>query len=404
MPKQVRHDSVILNLFQDLVTYNTIFCYIYTDKQEKLFLRIIKMKKIIAVLSVLVLTTLALFAQSADMTQIAVVKLNKNEFITLKQLKARCLISEKEVGRNLTVDERKEVLDTLIKETLMVQAAAKAGINISDSAVDQYFIQYMSQLFGVSLTEKEMEEVFKKQYGKSLDEVLLEQTGMNKVEYKKKLKNTLMMQQYVVQKKQDEIQKVAATDEEIRMAYESNKSSFVWNDMVNLFMVIVPKGSNPDTAKDKATDLLNKYTAKTLSADQIAVQSQADNSGYQAGQLLLPKTEAAANGIGMSFQNFMLVFQQSEGYISDLGETSDDYRFLSIIKKYNAKMLAIGDIVQPETTVTVYDYIRSNLTQQKQQLYLNTAAQDLAKELHTSENVDMKKTGDALTKLLDWGN
>ena len=362
------------------------------------------MKKIIAVLSVLVLTTFALFAQSADMTQIAVVKLNKNEFITLKQLKARCLISEKEVGRNLTVDERKEVLDTLIKETLMVQAAAKAGINISDSAVDQYFIQYMSQLFGVSLTEKEMEEVFKKQYGKSLDEVLLEQTGMNKVEYKKKLKNTLMMQQYVVQKKQDEIQKVAATDEEIRMAYESNKSSFVWNDMVNLFMVIVPKGSNPDTAKDKATDLLNKYTAKTLSADQIAVQSQADNSGYQAGQLLLPKTEAAANGIGMSFQNFMLVFQQSEGYISDLGETSDDYRFLSIIKKYNAKMLAIGDIVQPETTVTVYDYIRSNLTQQKQQLYLNTAAQDLAKELHTAENVDMKKTGDALTKLLDWGN
>ena len=126
------------------------------------------MKKIIAVLSVLVLTTLALFAQSADMTQIAVVKLNKNEFITLKQLKARCLISEKEVGRNLTVDERKEVLDTLIKETLMVQAAAKAGINISDSAVDQYFIQYMSQLFGVSLTEKEMEEVFKKQYGKVL--------------------------------------------------------------------------------------------------------------------------------------------------------------------------------------------------------------------------------------------
>ena len=31
-------------------------------------------------------------------------------------------------------------------------------------------------------------------------------------------------------------------------------------------------------------------------------------------------------------------------------------------------------------------------------------APDVAKELHTAENVDMKKTGAALDKLLDWGN
>ena len=67
-------------------------------------------------------------------------------------------------------------------------------------------------------------------------------------------------------------------------------------------------------------------------------------------------------------------------------------------------MLGIGDLVQPETTITVYDYIRSNLTQQKQQLYLNNAATSVAKELHTAENVDMKKSGAALDKLLDWGN
>ena len=77
---------------------------------------------------------------------------------------------------------------------------------------------------------------------------------------------------------------------------------------------------------------------------------------------------------------------------------------LSVIKKYDAKMLGISDLFQPETTVTVYDYIRSSLTQQKQQIYLNNAATNVAKELHTAENVDMKKTGAALDKLLDWGN
>ena len=360
------------------------------------------MKKIFTVLSIFLFTAFAAFAQS-DLQVLAVVKLNKNESITLKQLRTRCEAYEKQLnGRTLTVDEKKQVLDTLIEERLMVQAAAKNGITVPDSYVDQYFAQAMSQSLGVEVTEKELDELLKKQQGKSLDEVLVEQTGMNKTEYKNHLKTQLLMQQYVVQKKQNEIQTIAATDDEIRLAYESNKSSFVWNDMVKMLLVIVPKNNDPDAAKLKITDFLNKYKAKTLTAEQIAVQSQAENSGFQAGLGLFPKTEAAASGIGMSFQNLVYVFTQGEGYTSDVEETSSDYRFLSVIKKYDAKMLGIGDLVQPETTITVYDYIRSNLTQQKQQLYLSNAANELAKELHTSENVDMKKTGSALDKLLDW--
>ena len=361
------------------------------------------MKKIFAVLSILMFAASAVFAQ-ADLQPVAVVKLNKNESITLKQLKTRCVSYEKQIGRPLTVDERKQVLDTLIEETLMVQAAGKAGVTVADSSVDQYFAQSMSQSLGVNVTEKDLDELLKKQQGKSLDEVLTEQTGMNKAEYKKHLKNMLLMQQFVVQKNQAEIQKVAATDEEIRMAYESNKSSFVWNDMVKLFLVIVPKGNDSEKAKATAVDYLNQYTEKKLTAEQIVIKSQQENSGFKAGLGVFPKTEAAANGIGMTLQNMIFVFGQGEGYTSAVEETAADYRFLSVLKKYEAKMLGIGDLVQPETTVTVYDYIRSNLTQQKQQIYMNSAATALAKEYHTAENVDMKKTGAALDKLLDWGN
>ena len=153
------------------------------------------MKKIITVLSILMFTTFAVFAQ-ADLQPLAIVKLNKNESITLKQLKTRCGAYEKQIGRALSVDERKQVLDTMIEETLMVQAALKAGLNVADSSVDQYFSQSMSQSLGVSVTEKELDELIKKQQGKTLDEVLIEQTGMNKVDYKKHLKNVLLMQQY----------------------------------------------------------------------------------------------------------------------------------------------------------------------------------------------------------------
>lgn len=65
-------------------------------------------------------------------------------------------------------------------------------------------------------------------------------------------------------------------------------------------------------------------------------------------------------------------------------------------------MLALSDVVQPETTVTVYDYIKQNLTSQKQSQYFSESVQKIAEELDTPENVERKKTGDDLVKLLNW--
>lgn len=359
------------------------------------------MKKLVLALTVLFLATGALFAQS-DLQALAIVKLNKSETITLKQLKARCEIYQKQLGKSLTSVERKMVLDTLIEEKLMVQAAQKAGLSIPDSYVDQYFLQGISQSIGQVVTEKELTEIVQKTQNKTLDEFLIAQTGMSVSEYKGYLKNNLLIQQYVSKQSQAELMRVAPSDEEIRLAYESNKSSFVWNDMLKVLLVIVPKDSNADAAKMKLNDLLNKYKEKKLTAEQIALQSQTEGSGYQSGEILVPKNESSAIGLGMSFNNLLFIFSQNEGFVSDLEETEKDYRFISILKKYDAKMLGISDIVQPDTTVTVYDYIRQSLTQQKQAAYVTKKAQDLSKSYHTAENVEMKKTGDALDKLLSW--
>lgn len=360
------------------------------------------MKKIALTLMILLLAGASVFAQS-DLQVLAVVKYNKNESITVKQLKTRCEVYRKQLNRALTLEEKKSTLDSLINEKLMLQAAQKEGITIPDSYVDQYFAQAMSQSVGRSITEKELSDYVKKTEGITLDELLLKQMGMNVADYKSFLKNQLMMQQYVVQKNSAELQKVSPSDDEIRMFYESNKSSFVWNDIVKVLMVVVEKGSNADQAKLKLGDLLNKYKDKKLTSQQIALQSESDGSGYQAGEILVPKNETSALGLGMPFENLLYLFTQEEGFVSDIQETDKDYRFISVLKKYNAKMLSLSDIVQPETTVTVYDYIRSNLAQQKQMAYVQTAAQEMSKTLNTSENVEMKKTGAALDKLLDWG-
>ena len=87
----------------------------------------------------LMISAASVFAQS-DLQVLAVIKLNKSESITVKQLKTRVGVYEKQAGRVLTVDERKQSLDALISEKLINQAAQKAGISITDSMVNQNFL------------------------------------------------------------------------------------------------------------------------------------------------------------------------------------------------------------------------------------------------------------------------
>ena len=231
-------------------------------------------------------------------------------------------------------------MNALIEEKLVLHAAAKEGIAIPESTVDQYFLQNMAQAAGApSITEKQLNDLLKSQQGKTLDQALQEQVGMTVTEYKLYLKNQLICQQYILKQKQSEIQGISATDDEIRAFYESNKSSFVWNDMLEVFLVIVPKGSNAEQAKTKCNDLLKKYKAKANTETEKAIVEQAKKEGFQAGALTLPKTEAAADTIGMPYKNLCFLFDQGNGYVSDLSETANDFRFIKVGKKYDAKLL-----------------------------------------------------------------
>lgn len=357
------------------------------------------MKKLVLSLIMVLGVAGVVFAQN-DLQVLTVVKYNKSESITVKQLKARCEVYQKQMNKSLSVEERKMVLKAFTEEKLVLQAAQKEGITIPDSAIDQYFMASIG--VNPQTSEKELSDYVYKTQNMTLDQFLVKQTSMNVADYKAYLKNQLIAQQYILSKKQADIQKQKATDDEIRRFYEANKSSFVWSDMMKVFLVIVPKGNDTDAAKKKCSDLLSQYNSKKLTAEQIISQYNKADSGVQAGEMILPKTEMAAQQIQMSFENLQLIYNQKEGFVSALQETDKDFRFICVIKKYSAKMLGLSDIVQPDSTVTVYQYINQNLTQSKQQQYVAVAAQQIADELNKPEYVEQKKTGDALDKLLAW--
>ena len=148
-------------------------------------------------------------------------------------------------------------------------------------------------------------------------------------------------------------------------------------------------------------NLLNKYKANPKSEDSI--KNSTDNSSkYQAGNITVAKTSEQAKQLGWDFSKMQELFAHDVGYVSSLSETENDFQFYAVLKKYEAKMLSLSDLVQPETTITVYDYIKQTLTSQKQSQFLSVAAQQIAKDLNKPENVERVKTGDALTNLLNW--
>ena len=344
----------------------------------------------------------AVFAQS-DLQVLATIKYNKTESITVKQLKARVGLYEKQQGAALSLDNRKKVLDSLIQEKLILQAAAKSGLTIPESQVDQMFLkQICQQLVGRLLTQSELEQFIKQQTNLSLDEFMRQQIGMSVEEYKTFLRNQSIAQQYIIGKYQKELQQVSASDEEIRAFYELNKTSFVWSDMFKMFLVIVPKGTDAEAARVKADNLYKQLKDKKLTTNQITVESKKENSGFQAGEVLVNKTAQSAQQLGISYEDLLGLFKNDKGFVSNIVEQETNFQFFTILKKYDAKMLTLSDVVQPETTNTVYDYIKGSLGQQKQMEYLSNKVQEVAEQLDTPANVERKKTGADLDKLLNW--
>ena len=340
-----------------------------------------------------------LFAQ-ADLQALAVVKLNKSETITLKQLKTRVEMYQKQTGvASFSVEQKKDILNAIIDEKLVVQAAQKENISLTDTQVNQFFLNSLSQQVGRQVTEAEFAEIVKKQTNLSLDEFMKQQIGLNVADYKAYLKNQLLAQQYVLAKKQDEISKVSASDAEIRSYFELNKAQFVQTDMTKIFLVIVPKGNDANAAKTKANKMLNDLESKKTTCEKIRENAASDKS-YQGGDILVSRTPQHAQQLGISAKDMEELFGYKKGYVSTLNETPNDFQFYQIREKYSAKMLGLSDSVQPEATVTVYDFIKGNLTQQKQSQALIAAVNEITKSLNTKENVDWKKTGSDLDKLL----
>ena len=89
-------------------------------------------------------------------------------------------------------------------------------------------------------------------------------------------------------------------------------------------------------------------------------------------------------------------------YVSPVTEMSNNFQFFVVMEKLDVKILTLSDVIDPNQTTTVYEYIKQMLITEKQSVALQQAIQQLTENLRIPSNFKMLKEDVALNKLLDW--
>jgi parvulin-like peptidyl-prolyl isomerase len=315
----------------------------------------------------------------------AMVKLTKNTPITTAELDAEVLKyqnSASQNGQDPTTIDPLQVLNLLINNELFRQGAARDGIKITDAMIDQAYATQKTNIeksYGQALNDEQFSQLIASNFG-SVDA------------YKKMISEQLMVDSYVRMKKSADINKpISISDTEIQSFYRKNKTQFVSPETVKLSHIFIPLSGDTNTdAKNKTLleDVAKKIKSGTLSFEKAVVDysqdTQSKNKAGDIGWLTMDNKEALA-GLGETF--FDIAFTTEVGTISDVVSSNTGYHIIKILAYNDSKILGLTDTINPNTTSTINDYIKGQLTTSKQQETYYAAINSLVSDLRKSATV-----------------
>jgi parvulin-like peptidyl-prolyl isomerase len=331
------------------------------------------MKRILFVLLGL-FTAIPAFSQSS-LQPAATVNLTKTEAITVGQLRTDVERMEKASGKTLTKAERLQVLDVLINERLVIQAAERDKIMVTENEINQQIEQLrnaLAQQLGRKPTDAEFAQAVKNE------------SGIELKDFREQYRKQLIVQKYLMAKKGDLINSIKMpTDQEIQNEYILLRGKLVRPETIRCSMIQVAYGADAASrtkAKALADSLVKEINNDPSKFDEVAQRSVTPNSGYQAGDAgYLPRNPEARNLVGQAFMD--AAFNLKQGQVSKLIEGQQGYQIIKITENYAEKQLELTDIFQLGTRITVRDYIGQGLLTQRQQEVLKQASEEIVTDL-----------------------
>ncbi|HKL60614.1 MAG TPA: peptidylprolyl isomerase [Sphaerochaeta sp.] len=344
------------------------------------------MKRMLLLVITVMLASTMLFSASIG-APAATVRLTKTTPIPVSELDAevaRYRASATQSGTDPASVDPLQILGLLINNELFRQGAARDGVKITDSMIEQAYASQKASIeanYGQKLTEEEFKQVINSNFG-TVDA------------YKKMIGEQLMVDTYVKMKKAADLNKpVSVSEAEISSFYRKNKTQFISPETVKLSHLFIP------FVEDEATNAKNKDTMirvaqqlryGTLSFEKAVVEySQDARSKTKAGDIgwLTMDDEQARQGLGDTF--FDVAFSTDVGDTSDMVVSNTGFHILKILAYNETKILALDDQINPDTTSTIRDYITNQLTGAKQQEMYYTAINSLVEDLRKSASVNI---------------
>lgn len=348
------------------------------------------MKRSIILLLATFFLSLNISAQVLDKFA-ATVNLTKPDVISVGQLEKRIqqiLVLRAQTGlpeAQVTRQDKLNILNTMIAEKLIEQGIEKAGITISEQEVNTVMENQR-----LALEQQNGRRISMEQF----KDALISQTQITWEEYLEQVRKQILQQKYISQERGEFIQKnlTAPTDEEIENFYADNRSEFTNPDILRyrqiFFSTINKNASEKAAVLQEAEEVLQKYQNGDKSFDDLVKEfsddARAAMTGGDAGFLARNDSTARAY-LGDSFVRE--IFNVPMGEVHGVMTSNIGYHIVRVTEKREARILNLFDPIAPNTQTTVRNYIASQLAQQKQQLVLNQAIEDLVEELRKDAEI-----------------
>ena len=355
------------------------------------------MKRFLILVLLVFITGITVFAQ-ADLQPVARVSLTRTEPITVRQLRAEMERRawpnlSMRLGRNptaaeltrevqnSTLQQRRQVLEAMIDERLILQAAERDRVTVNDNELNQQLTNLrleLAQNIGRQPTDEEFSTAIKNESGQELPV------------FRESYRRQLIIQKYIPSQNQNEFNNIRRpTEEEIVNVYRLHSAErFVRPETVGFSLIQVPYGPNAAsrTRARELADRLNREIGGNPSRfDEAVLRSAAPNSGYQAGDAgFIPRNPAAVQTMGEEFIN--TAFSLRQGEVSRIIEGPQGFLIIKVTANLPPRFLELDDIMIPGTNMTVRQQITTALQQQRLQETAERVTNELMAKLRAGNS------------------
>lgn len=340
------------------------------------------MKRFGIIFYILLCSIAFLTAQSID-KPVATVRLNESEQITQNQFKRLVELFEANYKRALSLDEKKLLLNKLIDEKLIIQAAKKAHIVVTDSEINTTVDKYIQNI------SRQLNQQVTKEYFISL----LQKQGKTLKEFEDEVKNMKLADKYVRKVKSNYFAKVAdPTNGEIEDYYNSNRDKFFSPEMLRfkhifINLQVLETEQEKKAAKKKADEILKKLKNGGSFDDYWEIYDETGQKkiGSMVPAMLRRDDESSKKIFGADFINQL--FRLEKDQISNVLTSNVGYHIILVLEKLPFKTLTLDDTIPPQNAMTVRNYIKTYLTQLKQAQALEKAIKEATADLRRNAEI-----------------